>query len=287
MQFEKRSFKTLKRNGRHFFYDFRVGTLQAWKLNLGMFLFFLLSCVMMASEKSALAEYCGEKISFLDLMGYFFEGQRAFAGQDSNMFEMPFYWFLFFVGGIILIVRYPKWDYEEHGYQYFIRAGRKTTWWYSKCLWCMAEAFLYCLMIVGILGIATALHEGSLIWSSRSLVGCGLENLNALQMWMAFAIVPYLTLVSLVMAGVVISMWSNVLVAFVCCLAMLVAEVYWNIEWLPGEYSMFRRMAECSNITGWYGTAIGINVVCIVLCVVVGRLNVKKREVQKYGSSFR
>ena len=132
----------LKKLGKQIRYDFVAGFASTWKMYL-VFLVFLIVQLMIVYRERILGSFASFH-SWADYITFFFLGTEKTGVLDRTRgIRIPFEWFFlqFFV--LLPIIKYPRQDCEESGYQVLMRIGSKKIWWISKNIWCMMQVLLY------------------------------------------------------------------------------------------------------------------------------------------------
>lgn len=225
-------------------YDIHSGTKKAWKLHaLYIFAFGLITFVLV-NKMQLMLEAQNEVCSWMDIVYKYFEGQKPFTGQQSNTkFDMPFYWFLFHIGSLFLIVRYPRWDYTERGYQFLLRSRSKKNWWFSKCVWTIFETLLYLVIFYSVIILVAKGYNCSLSWKAKNIYGLQLQNLSNIWLFALFIGLPFLVIAAKSLVVLMLSFLWNDVGAIVCSIFILIAEAYWETPFFLGNYNMLCRYA--------------------------------------------
>ena len=74
-----------------------------------------------------------------------------FGGMEPprGLFQAPFLWLLLHLGILFFTLPYLRGDLGGLGQQLLLRAGNRTAWWLSKCLWNAAAVVLFYLIALG------------------------------------------------------------------------------------------------------------------------------------------
>lgn len=166
--------------------------------------------------------------------------------ESAQIFRIPMEWFLFHIGYLFFILRYPFRDYAERGYQFLLRSGSKGIWWLSKYIWTIGTAIGYCLIFYTITFLWSILLGREIFWQQTDRWGLGLGECGRQEMiWLLF-VMPVLVSAALSAFVLLISFIWNQAGAVISMLTVLVASAYWKHPLLIGNYTMICRY----NIVG-------------------------------------
>jgi hypothetical protein len=219
-----------------------VGTLLAWKEITFLIILIVLILFTMYNYIFCNAALQNYEISLLDYLSGFFKGMREFSTSDRNQnFNIPIEWFLIQVGHYLIIAKYPRFDFEERGYQFIIRSGSKRNWWYSKCIWVCVNTVVYYGTIYLTIMVAAAFTGNLNLWNVKDIWGLQMNLLSPIQLIITLFVIPVLFAIAFGMLEMFLSFLWNPLVAVIIMLTVCVASAYWDNPLLPGNYSMLLR----------------------------------------------
>ena len=275
----------MERFKRQIRYDIHTGTLLCWKLYAGYFAIWILLALVIWRSHRFMMENRDNMFSWLDCIIGFLRGTEDFSKADrTETFRMPFEWFVLNLGYILWIISYPYFDYKERGYQFFIRAGNKKNWWFSKCVWTVFQTLLYFLMFYIVIYAVTICMGGEWIWNEHDIWGMNLENIPKIHLFLLLFIMPVITAITFSLLGLTISFLWNPIGAVIFLLLLLVASAYWENDWLLGCYSMlcrydFEELAANHKII----KGILLNTTISAVSILMGYYTLKYREVMRKG----
>lgn len=87
------------------------------------------------------------------------DGNNIFVG--NQLLQFPMEWFSIQMYILIGIARFPRQDYEECGYQIWIRTRSKIAWWASKVIWCFLHILLSYVICGCLIVIITWIGNGN------------------------------------------------------------------------------------------------------------------------------
>ena len=259
-------------------YDLRMGIIKRWKIHMILAISFLMICSILAANHVGAAQSVGRDITGIDVLAYLMKGQRVLKREAQVNFNMPFYWFILQVGCLVSIIFYPKKDFEVHGYQHLIRMKNREVWWNSKCVWCVFELLFYYGIVVISACFASFFRGGKFYTTKYLLVGENLQLMSEIQQLFIILVIPVVTSIPIALFGTVISMKYNELFAMIIGLVVIVAEVYWYLPILPGEYSILCRWNDISQYFLRAGTGLAVSLAWSLIFVWYGKKIVKGIE---------
>ena len=250
-------------------YDIQTGTLQIWYA----YLIYMVIIIFVT-------ESMYHKMAWMDCISGYFRGIiEASRMEQVQSFRIPIEWFLFHMGYLFFVVRYPFLDYAKRGYQFLIRSGGKGIWWFSKFLWVIGTAVGYCLIFYMVTFFWNQLLGREILWQQNDRWGFALGTYRMdYIIWLLFGI-PVLVSAALSAFVLLLSFLWNQAGAVIGMLTVLTASAYWKHPWLIGNYTMLYRYDFVGG--KWeqqlfYGTVICIGILC--LCGGLGYLSFRKRE---------
>lgn len=254
---------------RQIWYDIQAGTLQ-----IKYYYLLYLIIVIFVTESIY------HKMAWLDCISGYFRGIiEASRMKQVQSFRIPIEWFLFHIGYLFFVVRYPVQDYTKRGYQFLIRSGNKGIWWLSKCLWVIGTAVGYCFLFYSITFLWNQLLGREIIWQQSDRWGFALGNYSIGKIiWLLFGI-PILVSIALSTFTLFLSFFWSQAGAVIGTITILIASAYWKHPWLIGNYTMLYRYDFAEG--KWeeqlfYGTIICIGIP--ILCGLFGYFCFYKKE---------
>ena len=223
-------------------YDIQTGTFLAW--NEFMFLIILIVLIIFTMYNHIFSNPAlqNKEITLLDYLCGFFKGMREFSTLDRNQnINIPTEWFFLQVWYYLIIVKYPRADFEERGYQFLIRSGSKRNWWYSKCIWVCVNTLVYYGIIYLTITVAAAFTGNLNLWNVKDIWGLQMNLLSPMQLTITLFVIPVLFAIASGLLEMFLSFLWNPLVAVIIMLTVCVASAYWDNPLLPGNYTMLLR----------------------------------------------
>lgn len=254
---------------RQIWYDIQAGTLQIWYY----YLIYLVAVIFVT-------ESIYSKMAWLDCISGYFRGIiEASRMEQVQSFRIPIEWFLFHIGYLFFVVRYPFEDYAKRGYQFLIRSESKGIWWLSKSLWVIGTAVGYCLLFYIATFLWSQLLGREIVWQQSDRWGFALGSYaKGKVIWLLFGI-PILVSTALSAFVLFLSFFWNQAAAVIGMITVITASAYWKHPWLIGNYTMLYRydfIADKWEKQLFYGTVICI--ILTVLCCLLGYVHFCRRE---------
>lgn len=185
-------------------------------------------------------------LSLGDYWCYLFRGTDIFVPGDTD-FRVNMLWVVIQVYLAFMVAQYPFEDLAGYGQQLLLRAHKRTSWWLSKCVWMTASvAAFYIVAMVTILifgllsGAAISLepHAGvQAYFSSMDIRYAGPG------FWPMVILLPFVTSLSLSFVQMALSLLTRPLIGLIFVAAALSGAIFYNAEWLTGNYLMLLRVS--------------------------------------------
>lgn len=172
--------------------------------------------------------------------------------QGGEPHEFPTFWLLFFSFLLVIMNMYPMVELEQWGYQVVTRSKSRQSWWFGKCIWCIASVLTYFAFAVLTISVFALIHgvSFSLKPSWYVMESCGRDGFLALSAWQSICILflqPFLLAVLLGILQMILSLYWNALPTFCMTLAVLIMSAYWESLFLCGNLGMPYRMSSVSD----------------------------------------
>lgn len=262
-------------------YDVKMGILHEWWKYLFVGMLILLVCAMEAGQA---AECVKQKFFTEPSFGnYLIKWMRGiqpiqYTNRERQM-AMPFEWMALQMSYLILIAKYTATDLEQNGYKLFIRIGKKSIWWYGKCVWVFLSTLLYYGLFYGILS-CFAIATGSLQLEPTSEIWVGgigsFTNANGI---IQIFLLPVLVSTVIGLGQIFLELVVSPVIAIIVSCGYLLASLYWCNPFLLGNYSMIERNSAFIGEKG-VSSIIGVTL-CVAAMMTIcflGNKYIKKME---------
>ncbi|MGN0165029.1 MAG: hypothetical protein ACI39R_02500, partial [Lachnospiraceae bacterium] len=162
--------------------DLNLGLLKKWHRYIFIVIVVFVCSFRMRDQLDSLEEMgmgCSV-VSFWDYLCANFQGMTPYVIGVRNYFYVPVLWFCVQICFHYIIAYYPEQDFREHGRQVLIHSKSRTGWWLSKCLWCLAAALVYFVLILVSVAVFELILEGNITfeYSCRAAISMVTENIK-------------------------------------------------------------------------------------------------------------
>lgn len=218
------------------------------------------------------------KAGCLELIIYMFYGEQEYIPQISD-FKVNIPFLLVHTLLAYMTAYYPVHDLSVRGRQIFIRIKNNTSWWYAKCIWLSSTVIIYYLVIFFTAAIfsgevSKAVNENILILFGEIQKG------NTQQDYLLYALIlPIMASLAISFLQMTISILTAPVYGFFFVTFQLIISFYFYSPLLFSNYQMFNRcvLSRENGITAEF--AVPVCIAVIMVCVVVGAVYMKKRDI--------
>lgn len=259
--------------------DLKNGLFKRWKTFLFVALLFSFIAFFAKVDFDALLRMnpCPIKsdITLGDYFCYLFGGTSAgnnfieFLDENgivNNMvaFSFPSIWALVFLVLLLITLQYPYEDLMGFGKNVIVLTGKIHHWWFSKCIWIIANVVLYFAVAISFYSLAAVLFGAKPSLSIGTYYPYYRFDILDYLTEEPWNIVPTLIMqvpvgIGLCMLELTFSMISSRLASYLMSTAIILASAYWQNIFLFPNVSMIARSEALS--------AIGLNPVFELLII--------------------
>ena len=237
---------------------------------------------LLAAGDLAAAYAVEPALSLGDYWCYLFRGTDIFVPGDTD-FRVNMLWVVIQVYLAFMVAQYPFEDLAGYGQQLLLRAQKRTSWWLSKCVWITASVAVFyivamaTILVFGVVsGAAISLepHVGVQVYFSNMDVrhaGIGL--------WLTAVLLPFTASLSLSLVQMALSLLTRPLIGLVAVAAALAGAIFYNAEWLTGNYLMLLRVSLVDGPGLRSATGFLLSGVLIVAAVAAGIMIICKKDI--------
>ena len=100
------------------------------------------------------------KLTIFDLFTLIFRGGDPISKmpREDAMVVLPYFWIAIFAFSVFIGFEYMHNDLTQFGTQILTRCRKRRTWWYSKCIWCIASSLWFYILAIGTLLLYAVLN---------------------------------------------------------------------------------------------------------------------------------
>lgn len=227
-------------------------------------LIFFLTITITAELKQSHQNYT---FASFDIINRFFLGVRQNSIFDkTETMQIPFEWLIPHIYILIGAARYPIQDFDECGYNLWIRTRSKMAWWVSKTAWCSVHVVTTHLIWLFIIVIATFCMNGDTSFKFTNIYHMDVKSAEDATVYIAALIMPLIVNYAIGIMTMAVSFIVTPIIGFFTgCLALL-AAVFFNNDFLAGKYMMLYSYFPVNETTG-VSIAYGITLcMMVILC---------------------
>ncbi len=186
-------------------------------------------------------------VSYGDYWFYLCGGMHEYIASAGNAFRFPVVWIVVFLVIPFLLLNYPFQDMYGMGQQILVRAGKRTSWWLSKCCWNFFGTMLYHL-IIQMTGVVLALFFQIKISRQINMDFINLafdvghsEILSPSVLPLSVLILPVLVSAAINMLQLTLSLLIRPIFSFFAVAVLFLLSAYRLSPFLIGNYAMAFR----------------------------------------------
>lgn len=228
-----------------------------------------------------------DTLSFTDVAVYLLRGTPPY-DPGNGQYVLPVIWLLLQTLLFFITAYYPRQDIYQFGQQIFLRAYKKTSWWYSKCIWCATSVAAFYLMIFGVAVVGCFCLRGTFapVFSEELASYCygGIfSEVTFGQLWVLLAGLPFAVSLGMCLFQMMLSFFVEPVVSYLIVIGIMAASTYVTSPWLIGNYSMVLRSAwirpDGVDTAMGFCLAVGVG----IFSIIAGAQRMKKYDILAKG----
>lgn len=223
-----------------------------------------------------------------DVVLWVFKGM-SLIGAGSQDFNIPTSYILPNVLIAFVIGNYPFKDINGYGGMVLMRAGKKSVWWISKCIWAVITAVVsYGILLIEVL--VAALAGGKLTWQVNKNVCRIVSGYNKVliennpyftRLAVCMLIAGLLTTIAICFVQICVSQFMGPVIGYIAVIVILIVSVFFNTFALPGNAFMAFRNVMYVPRGGDIKLSLIVDAVLIVISAAAGYLSFKRMDIIK------
>ncbi len=224
-------------------YDIKAGICRRWYYFVGFAVLIVIMCSMQVKQISAWRNIISsEQVSYGNFLLVWFRGfSEVRRAKGEGHLVIPFEWIVLQITYFGVVLGYTEKNMKENGYLLFLRIAKKNIWWDSKCIWVALSTLIYYGIFFSITGIFASI-VGSFTMNPISSIWVGeLSYERNVECFLLTFILPGLVSFSMGMLAMLLEISVSGVISLIICLGTEIASAFWNMPFLPGNYSMFYR----------------------------------------------
>lgn len=192
-------------------------------------------------------------------------------------FSVPFLWLFLQLGYVLFTVEYPTRDMNSFGQQIMVRAGSRSGWIMSKCLWTVLSTAIYwavgyivLLLFCAFGGLSLTLAiPGELVQTTLSSCDIPREVYPAAQTLLPLIVMPLLTSAAVCLIQLLAAVAASEVIAVSVSVFLLIWSACVRTPFAIGNYAMMQRCSLFGTKGLSYPKGIPL-LLCIAVGAVVG-----------------
>ncbi len=212
--------------------------------------------------------------SFMDGLMHFFMGVQD--SVNNQEFTFPTVFLAHLMIPFIVMSFYPSNDFSERAKVVFTRTKRKSSWWYSKCIWLTLGVIVYmAFFYLGMIGFSAIYGVVSMDFLYESV---GVE-MSMIDRIVQFIVLPTATTIALGLMQMVVSVATEPLYGVLVQIIQFTFSFIYISPYLPGNYYMYMRSSFYREDGIEAGTALIVCGVIALVSVVIGKFIIDKKDI--------
>lgn len=217
-----------------------------------------------------------------DYLLYPFAGMEEYVPRPGEPFTFPVIWMLIYLFLAMMTLYYPYNDLNGFGRSVLVHSGKRSVWWYSKCIWNMVSVLMFfvtalivILMFCLFRGISLTLVISSEMEGVLKLSSDTLPTNISLQV----LLLPILVLISLCLLQMTLSLFIKPLFSFCVIVTLLLASAYYFTPFMIGNYAMPLRNADAIANGFHVLPGVGFSIILAIVSMMIGQFFFQKHDI--------
>ena len=220
-------------------------------------------------------------ISLGDYLVYLFKGSKPFDIQNLDI-PVVFIGIHMFIS--MMIGYYAVDDIHGYGKQVFIRCGKKSLWWYSKCIWIVCTVFVSYSLIYLTVFVFGACSGAQMTLNVNDSIFMYFEKLSlagiqGMELLLHMFVTPLLYSIAISIFQVMMSLLVGPILSFITVMVYTILSVMVAKPILVCNYSMIMRNKYVLGTDMTCQTGIILLLLMSIVCIVIGRVIVNKKDI--------
>lgn len=255
-----------------------------------MFLIAAVFSIVMVSLCSELAGVLNEaglvktNITVMDYFIYSVQGVPYYTFKSNQSLSSKMIWLVFQMGLSYLIAYYAENDYSDYGVNVMIAGRCRTSWWFSKTIWCVLSVLIYYLFTF-IFCVIFSLVKGASLSPELSddflntVFGYTMRFVSRRDLILIAVIVPVAVNIGICLIQLLLSFITSPVTSFAILCSFYIISAYHTAWYLPASYTCWLRSSYyCDNGLNPYS---GLLIAALMVFTVVlsGKAYFEKKDV--------
>lgn len=222
--------------------------------------------------------------TIMDYYVYCMAGMVFYQFDPTKGFLIPYLWFITQMGISYIIAYYAEKDFTENGVNVMVAGRSRSSWWFSKVIWCVLSVLLYfaatfaaCSVFAMFYGAEPSL--GVTDKFMKTVFGYNINYLPYKDLMLIVFVVPIAVTTGICLVQMLMSFIISPVTSFALTCAVYILSAYYTAWFLPGSYTMWVRSSyfDVRGLNPLSGLLIATFMVVAV--VVLGKSYFEKKDV--------
>lgn len=224
------------------------------------------------------------KGTVMDYIMYCMQGMNVYKFDPKEAFQIPIHWFMIQIYAAYFVANYAYDDYAGNGKNIFIACRDRSSWWISKCLWCICAVLVYYATVFFSIYVSATYYgaEPSLRCSKEigaNILSGNLLGMSARECVIVAIIVPVVVTIGVSMLQMLLSFIISSVVSFAIVAGMYVVSAYYTSWFLVGSYTMILRSNYITKDGMVSSTGLMLGAAMIFATVGFGKIYFEERDI--------
>lgn len=241
-------------------FDIDNGIIKHWRQILLTLLFSFLAGILHLLSLRVYELIHPEYLELRPLTGDFlitiFGGCKSNDIQEAGIaFQVPFLWMAYVCWMLFLVLRYPLEELEGIGKHQLVLSGRRSLWWFSKCIWiCLEIVVSFIAVYIGnFLAGLFVNTKCSFLVNSYMVDELNFSRIGLVSLpWniIGLLVSNICILMAITIAQMLLSLYIKPMYAYLLMVAYLLSSTYFDTPFFLGNYMMGAR-SNCFFESGY------------------------------------
>ena len=222
--------------------------------------------------------------TIMDFYVYSTAGMAFYQFDPMNGFIIPLLWFILQLGITYFTAYYAEKDYSENGVNVMVAGRNRSSWWFSKMMWCVLSVLVYYLIAFVSCLVFALFHSAKLSLRVtdefvKAVFGYNMTYLSYKDLFLIVFVVPIVVTIGICLVQMLMSFIVSPVTSFAITCGVYVLSAYYTIWFLPGSFTMWVRSSyfDVRGLNPLSGLLIAAFMVVAV--VVLGKSYFEKKDV--------
>ena len=275
---QERNCCTVNKLWRNIRYDSRAG----FGRNIAYYIvWILLSIFMVCFVIAELRELSPDYVpGCFDIASRFLLGvEKNDIFERTEMFEIPFEWLLLHTYILFGVAWYPKQDFDECGYNVWVRTRSKMAWWLSKVVWSFAHIVVTYVIWLCVIAAAEMCLGGDFTFEITNMYHLRFPADGQGSVYIVLFVMPLLVDFSIGMMIMAVSFLFNSVIGLLAGLVVLLTSIFFHNRILLGRYMMlYSYFSERDDATFNINAGYILCIFAIFCAFVIGYIVYARKE---------